>query len=423
MVSGRNGALGGLGKSWWSLGVALVLVLLFSARIAAQDGGVRFFEETGQRIDNQYGFLAFWESHDGPEIFGPPITGIVLEANVPVQYFERGRLEFRSGAVTTGALGRERTRWRTFPAGRPTHVRAGGQFFVETSHSVSGPFLRFWREHDGATIFGPPLSEPIWEPVGTSSVRVQYFERARLEQGPAGSGTAIRVSPIGREIALAKGLITPDQQLAVAIAEVAGNGGDRPAFEELAPPTPTPIPPTPTPVPPTRTPAPPTSTPLPGTPISPSPPSPTATQPVAQASPSPTPTPAPEVDAAAETGRIIYVDLSAQWLAAYENGIVIYEAPVATGKDGFETPTGTYDIYHKVRLQTMRGNVNGEVWNVPDVPDVMYINGGVALHGTYWHSQFGTGTRMSHGCVNLSLADAQWLYDWAPVGTTVVVHD
>jgi lipoprotein-anchoring transpeptidase ErfK/SrfK len=52
---------------------------------------------------------------------------------------------------------------------------------------------------------------------------------------------------------------------------------------------------------------------------------------------------------------------------------------------------------------------------------VMYINGGVALHGTYWHNLFGSGARPSHGCVNLPLRAAKWLYGWAPVGTPVRV--
>jgi lipoprotein-anchoring transpeptidase ErfK/SrfK len=70
----------------------------------------------------------------------------------------------------------------------------------------------------------------------------------------------------------------------------------------------------------------------------------------------------------------------------------------------------------------MRGSINGESWVVPDVPHAMYFNGSVALHGTYWHNLFGSGVRISHGCVNLPLDAAAWLYDWAPVGTTVDVH-
>jgi lipoprotein-anchoring transpeptidase ErfK/SrfK len=69
----------------------------------------------------------------------------------------------------------------------------------------------------------------------------------------------------------------------------------------------------------------------------------------------------------------------------------------------------------------MRGVYQGVPWVVPDVPNVMYIVGGVALHGTYWHNRFGTGARPSHGCVNLPLRSAAWLYSWAPVGTPVKV--
>jgi lipoprotein-anchoring transpeptidase ErfK/SrfK len=58
--------------------------------------------------------------------------------------------------------------------------------------------------------------------------------------------------------------------------------------------------------------------------------------------------------------------------------------------------------------------------HVPDVPWVLYFtNSGHALHGTYWHNNFGT--PMSHGCINLPLDVAAWLYDWAPVGTPVLV--
>jgi lipoprotein-anchoring transpeptidase ErfK/SrfK len=59
---------------------------------------------------------------------------------------------------------------------------------------------------------------------------------------------------------------------------------------------------------------------------------------------------------------------------------------------------------------------------VPRVPWALYFKGGVALHGTYWHDRFGTGYRPSHGCVNLNLDDAEWLYAWTDVGTPVTVR-
>ncbi len=125
----------------------------------------------------------------------------------------------------------------------------------------------------------------------------------------------------------------------------------------------------------------------------------------------------------ASSGRYIVVSISEQWLYAYEDDVQVFDAPVSTGKDGFDTPTGDFAIYEKIESQTMEGSIGGEDYYVPDVPHVMYINGGVALHGTYWHDLFGTGIRMSHGCINLPLDAAAWLYDWTDIGTPVSVVD
>jgi lipoprotein-anchoring transpeptidase ErfK/SrfK len=122
--------------------------------------------------------------------------------------------------------------------------------------------------------------------------------------------------------------------------------------------------------------------------------------------------------------RRIEVNLAEQWLYAYEGETLVYDAPVSTGRDGWETPAGHFRINRKLEKTTMRGNERGESWEVPDVPHVMYFtNEGHALHGAYWHNEFGTGVRRSHGCVNLPLDDAAALYAWAPIGTEVWVHD
>lgn len=120
--------------------------------------------------------------------------------------------------------------------------------------------------------------------------------------------------------------------------------------------------------------------------------------------------------------RRIDVNLSSQWLTAYEGDMVVYQAPIATGRDGFNTPAGSFAVYDKLPMQTMTGSAGGETWNVPNVPWVMYVVGGVAIHGTYWHDAFGTGLRMSHGCINARIDDAQWLYEWADVGVPVNIH-
>ncbi len=119
----------------------------------------------------------------------------------------------------------------------------------------------------------------------------------------------------------------------------------------------------------------------------------------------------------------IEISLAKQWLYAYEGDYMVFDAPVSTGRDGFETPRGSFTIFSKLPLQTMRGSAGGETWEVPNVPSVMYFQGGgYAIHGTYWHNSFGTGARLSHGCVNLSLDKAAWLYEWSPMGTPVIVY-
>ena len=122
------------------------------------------------------------------------------------------------------------------------------------------------------------------------------------------------------------------------------------------------------------------------------------------------------------TAKRIEVNLSQQMMYAYENGVLVLSSGVSTGRPGWDTPPGNFAIYAKYEVQTMTGTASGESWVVPNVPHVMYFYYGDALHGTYWHNSFGTGARLSHGCVNLPLDVAAQLYYWAPIGTPVWVH-
>jgi lipoprotein-anchoring transpeptidase ErfK/SrfK len=129
---------------------------------------------------------------------------------------------------------------------------------------------------------------------------------------------------------------------------------------------------------------------------------------------------APAASDAKLFNKKIVVSIGQQAMWAYKGDTVVISSLVSTGRAGFDTPLGTYQILSKLESQTMEGVIGGEYYNVPDVPWVMYFtNGGHALHGTYWHSNFGT--PMSHGCVNLPMDVAAWLYRWAPVGTPVIV--
>lgn len=112
----------------------------------------------------------------------------------------------------------------------------------------------------------------------------------------------------------------------------------------------------------------------------------------------------------------IVVDLSEQKVRAYEDGRLVREVLVSTGLPGSPTVQGEYSIYDKIEAQTM----SGPGYYLPGVPYVMYFYQGYGLHGTYWHNNFGH--PMSHGCVNLPTPDAKWFYDWAEIGTPVLVQ-
>jgi len=112
----------------------------------------------------------------------------------------------------------------------------------------------------------------------------------------------------------------------------------------------------------------------------------------------------------------IEVDLSSQRIAARQGDAVIQRMTVSTGTSRYPTPTGRFRIYAKYRST----NMSGPGYNLKGVPHTMYFYKGYALHGTYWHNNFGR--PMSHGCINLTRWDAAWLYNWAPNGTLVVIH-
>jgi len=115
-------------------------------------------------------------------------------------------------------------------------------------------------------------------------------------------------------------------------------------------------------------------------------------------------------------GKWIEVNVTTQTLNAYEGNRLVLSTKVSTGLPRTPTVLGRFRIYTKLRSQTM----SGPGYYLPNVPYVMYFYKGYALHGTYWHNNFGR--PMSHGCVNLRTSDAEWLYRWAPLGTLVVVH-
>jgi len=118
----------------------------------------------------------------------------------------------------------------------------------------------------------------------------------------------------------------------------------------------------------------------------------------------------------ADDGKLIVVVLSEQKVYVYQNGSLLKTFIVSTGVAKYPTVTGHYKVYVKYASATM----SGDGYYLPNVPWIMYFYEGYSFHGTYWHHNFGH--PMSHGCVNMYTPDAEWLFNWAHVGTAVWIY-
>jgi hypothetical protein len=339
----------------------------FADNAALPESRTVFFEQTGHHLSNRAGFLDFWRANGQVQVFGFPISEELVENGRVVQYFERARFEYHADLVGTpfqvqlGLLGVEAAQRNGIYEMFQSvpDPQSGARYIADTGHVIFEDFYRFWEKRGGLAVFGFPISEAYEE----NGRLVQWFERQRLEYHPEEMGSYYRQAESWNNLNLAAPF---EVQLTSLGREAAAAAGARTESVERL---------------------------------------------------SGVPSWSPDL-----WPRAIYVDLTNQWLTAYEGDLAVFSAPVATGKDGFNTPAGEFAIYAKLPMQTMTGNAGGETWNVPNIPSVMYINGGVALHGTYWHNAFGSGRRMSHGCVNLGMDDAAWIYEWSTIGVPVTVH-
>jgi lipoprotein-anchoring transpeptidase ErfK/SrfK len=132
--------------------------------------------------------------------------------------------------------------------------------------------------------------------------------------------------------------------------------------------------------------------------------------------------------------RVIDVDLSTQTLTACRNGVQVDQFLVSSGTRGRETRTGKFFIYQRIADARMTSNTNPfapDYYDIKHVPWTQYFDRGNALHGAWWHNNFGN--PMSHGCVNVqtptqnrrwpaALPQAEFLWQFDNLGDAVVVH-
>lgn len=143
------------------------------------------------------------------------------------------------------------------------------------------------------------------------------------------------------------------------------------------------------------------------------------------------------------SGRVIYVSRARQWVYAYSNGRLAFSNAVETGQSALPTPSGHYSVLRKGRNLTFTSpwpKGSPYYYNPTHINyALLFKSGGFYLHDAWWHCTFGPGGNVSHwtagcpgwtgghwetgshGCVGMTISNARRLYDWAAVGTPVIV--
>lgn len=124
----------------------------------------------------------------------------------------------------------------------------------------------------------------------------------------------------------------------------------------------------------------------------------------------------PLSDKATKIEKLITVDLKTQELKYFFGDKELEHFKISSGTKKFKTPTGTFSILEKVPVKRYKGsnyNYPNTKWNL------RFTKSGLFIHGAYWHNKFGT--PMSHGCINVSYSNMEMLYNWAQIGTKVII--
>lgn len=122
----------------------------------------------------------------------------------------------------------------------------------------------------------------------------------------------------------------------------------------------------------------------------------------------------------------VEVDLFEQTFAAYEGDQMVYATLISSGLNSWPTYEGIYQVWDRWKEHKMSGaEGKADYYFLEDIPYIMYFDelNGIALHGTYWHDRFGY--KHSHGCVNMTIIDAEWVFNWsaeAPNDLWVLTH-
>jgi len=164
----------------------------------------RYFSETGHNIGTR--IKTFYEANGGVGIFGLPLTEVIQENGLEVQYFERARFELHpefepAYYISITQLGRALVEGRIDGPFTPVMAVDDEQttFFPQTGHTLRLGFRAFWQANGGLKVFGYPLSEEFSEisPDDGREYTVQYFERAKFEYHPETPERSVQLARLG----------------------------------------------------------------------------------------------------------------------------------------------------------------------------------------------------------------------------------
>lgn len=389
-VTAQNPEMGGFTKSGEEMGIPQENM----PREMGQSKIEAYVPATGHSVTGY--MLEYWRATGAESTFGNPVSQPYGADELYSQAFEGGifqwipywyfsdepvirlkpvvrenmkneRSERRSDGRRNGAD--RRTAWvpSTMNDVRANEVySSGGRVSPATGYGISGAFETWYASHEGWYYLGAPVSEPM----RMRGVPAQLFENGMLIV----QDDVARVAPIIAEHPERYGVDT------TPIAQ-----GDMPEYAEAMFYT--------------------TGNPY-------------GIDPTTLAGP-----------------KRIVVNLAEQTMRVYAGDTLVLETLVSTGQDPNSTETGFFHVRIKFESQTMEGftdssgevialggdaDADGDLYSVDDVPHVMYFNyEAEALHGAYWHNNFGN--RMSHGCINLPLDVAWFVWEFSPLGTPVTV--
>lgn len=340
--------------------ISLLAPVAVSADVPTAGPSVVFFPATGHNVNGD--FLAFWHENGGVDRIGYPITEEMRDGKIAKQYFERGVVEYLpSVGITFGRLGAEFVQGRSDSAFMP---RTRADFGADRDGR------RFFTQtgHGVTGLFGT-----YWEQNGDLGVfgfPLSEPTRETVTVGDKKEVTTVQYFERAR-FELAKGTNGADT------VRLAALGRDYAVARALT------------------------------------------------------------ISAVAKSGEAqeynasiwpkwIDVNLKTQHLTAFEGNTAVQGFDVTSGMPGHDTPTGVFQIFTKIKDERMKGDIGlPSAYDIQHVPWTMYFaGGGYAIHGAPWRAVYGPGTQLggSHGCVNSPVSQVATLYQWAPLGTTVIVH-